>query len=336
MRASLETPFIPADPSESVDVLSDVLRSARPLCVGVQAPMLAAPWAFHSNGNRAAFYCVTEGTCWLTVDSSEPPLSLTRGDIALVMPGTGHVVCDRAECPAGPIPEVSGRELAEAWSSKIFESAGSPTRLLCGFLAFDKIRYGTLLASLPRVVVVPGDDGRPAPRLEEIVRLMVQESDLHEPGRRLMLDHLAQVIFVQALRTGTTGSANGGDRWMAALTDPAIGSALELMHGRLDAPWTVASLAGRVGMSRSAFAARFKTLVQKSPLQYLFECRMQKACDLFSEGRIGIKEVAVRVGYATHAAFRKAFRRWSGVTPGDYRRRIRQQAAAAYDRPGLS
>jgi AraC-like DNA-binding protein len=84
----------------------------------------------------------------------------------------------------------------------------------------------------------------------------------------------------------------------------------------------VAALADRVCLSRSVFAARFKSLLSKSPMQYLFDCRMQKACAMLSEDRYGIKEIASHVGYATEGAFSNAFKRWSGQSPGSFRRLI--------------
>jgi len=72
-------------------------------------------------------------------------------------------------------------------------------------------------------------------------------------------------------------------------------------------------------MSRSTFCARFTAMVGKPPLEYLAAWRMQKACMLLRTTRIGLKEVAVQVGYESAAAFSKAFTRWGGRTPTVYR-----------------
>jgi len=84
--------------------------------------------------------------------------------------------------------------------------------------------------------------------------------------------------------------------------------------------WTVESLASKVGMSRSAFAARFAQLVEEPPLTYLTRWRMQKASRLLETSPAGVAEIAKRVGYDAEAAFSKAFKRWIGVAPGAYRR----------------
>lgn len=72
-------------------------------------------------------------------------------------------------------------------------------------------------------------------------------------------------------------------------------------------------------MSRSAFAARFTDLVGQPPMQYLTTWRMVKATELLRESQLGLKDVAVLVGYESEVAFSKAFKRWAGVAPSFYR-----------------
>jgi len=73
-------------------------------------------------------------------------------------------------------------------------------------------------------------------------------------------------------------------------------------------------------MSRSAFALRFKELVEQTPLEYLTSWRMQKATALLQKGDKKLFEVAKSVGYDSDAAFSKAFKRIVGITPRHYRR----------------
>jgi len=92
------------------------------------------------------------------------------------------------------------------------------------------------------------------------------------------------------------------------------------MHEKVEHPWTVGSLAAACGMSRSAFAVRFKELVGETPLEYLTSWRMQKATALLQKGDKKLFEVAKSVGYDSDAAFSKAFKRIVGITPRHYRR----------------
>ena len=92
------------------------------------------------------------------------------------------------------------------------------------------------------------------------------------------------------------------------------------MHESVENPWTVETLAAAAGMSRSAFAFRFKELLSETPLEYLTNWRMYKAIGLLQEDGRKLFEVAKSVGYDSDAAFSKAFKRVLGVAPKEYRR----------------
>ncbi|NQT13786.1 MAG: helix-turn-helix transcriptional regulator, partial [Planctomycetes bacterium] len=98
-------------------------------------------------------------------------------------------------------------------------------------------------------------------------------------------------------------------------------TALALIHRQPERAWTVAELAKRATMSRSAFSASFLSVLGKPPVRYLREHRMQLASRLLDAPSLGLKEIASRVGYDSVSAFSAAFKRHFGTSPGDYRRR---------------
>ena len=65
----------------------------------------------------------------------------------------------------------------------------------------------------------------------------------------------------QAIRWWIESDPGAQAGWLGALHDRQIGRAISLIHRDPARPWTVASLADDVAMSRSAFAARFTDLV---------------------------------------------------------------------------
>lgn len=329
--------------AETFDVLSEVLEplSLRRWAAGEVTVL--PPRGLYGDGRSATFYCVLQGHCRLRIAGEETLVNLGRGDLVLVMPGREHFLGNHHESPSVPLEDVLRVGVAQTPDPAAAGENGSLTRLACGHSLIDTHLPDPVLSSLPPFIVVKGVDARVAPWLEETLRLMLRESDPGRPGRQAIVDHLAQVILIQSIRAwmGTLDSENG--HWLAAIMDPDIGPALKLMHASLEWPWTVAALADRVCLSRSTFAARFKAMVSKPPLQYLLECRMQKACALLAEGRCEIKEVASRIGYTTRTAFSNAFRRWSGMSPGMYRRlahgsgtedRQAERGAARLTRPG--
>jgi AraC-like DNA-binding protein len=99
------------------------------------------------------------------------------------------------------------------------------------------------------------------------------------------------------------------------------GTALSAFHNRVNTPWTAESLAKAAGMSRSAFASRFKGLLGQTPLEYVTEWRMQKAMRLLEQRDKKLIDVTRLVGYESDAGFSKAFKRVVGANPGEYLKR---------------
>ncbi|HYK51384.1 MAG TPA: AraC family transcriptional regulator [Terriglobales bacterium] len=140
-------------------------------------------------------------------------------------------------------------------------------------------------------------------------------------GSEVVANRLAEVLFIQAIRAHISSGAESCKRgWLRAIFDPQIGAALTTIHNNINSPWTVESLAGAAGMSRSAFAERFKGLLGQTPLEYVTEWRMQKAVQLLQQRDKKLVDVAQSIGYESDAAFSKAFKRIVGLTPGEYRR----------------
>jgi AraC-like DNA-binding protein len=148
---------------------------------------------------------------------------------------------------------------------------------------------------------------------------MVSESALERPGQRVTLSRLTEVLFVEVLRSWISSLRPGEGGWLGAMADPHIGPALQLIHEQPQQPWTLRDLGQRVGLSRSAFSARFTKLVGQSVHRYLITRRMEEAALLLESTDDGISRIASRVGYETAAAFSKLFLRHHGLSPGRYR-----------------
>jgi len=108
--------------------------------------------------------------------------------------------------------------------------------------------------------------------------------------------------------------------WLHGLRDLAISRALSALHSDLRYPWTVGGLARAAGLSRAGFAARFSALVGQSPMTYVFGCRMRRAETLLRTDHLTVAAVASKVGYGSESALSAAFLRYSGTTPGAYRK----------------
>jgi AraC-like DNA-binding protein len=315
----------PNPTDERTDVLSDVLRSMGLSSMLFGRLELGAPWAFRM-AERPLFSCyiVARGSAWLTVEGDRQPLTLSAGDVALLPSGCAHQLRD----PSGR--RVAAREpaLHECSATSTLRDVrlggdGPQTELVGGAFRFAEPTTHPLLASLPPRLHLRADDPAASPWLAGTVQLLVAESGSPRPGGALVLERLMEVLLVQALRLHAA-EGNCREGGLRALVDPAIGAALAHMHASPADDWTVESLAAAVGMSRSGFAARFRSQVGEPPLQYLARWRMTKAAERLRDAHDSIAAVAARFGYDSEAAFHRAFKRWEGLTPGAYRRSRRR------------
>src|ERR1700730_10733682 len=141
------------------------------------------------------------------------------------------------------------------------------------------------------------------------------------PGSEIVATLLAEVLFIQILRAYIASKPERNQGWLRAVFDPQIGTALTAFHDRVGAPWTVESLSEAAGVSRSAFAVRFKDLLGQTPLEYVTEWRMQKAMQLLEQRDKKQVNVGLLVGYDADAGFSNAFKRVVGASPGEYLKR---------------
>ena len=134
------------------------------------------------------------------------------------------------------------------------------------------------------------------------------------------LAKMAELLFVEILRQYMATLPAEAHGWFSGLRDRHVGAALRLIHGRAAEPWTIENLAREVGLSRSGFAERFTYFVGIAPMTYLARWRMQIAARLLQGDGVTVARVANEVGYESEAAFHRAFKRYAGVSPGNWRR----------------
>jgi AraC-like DNA-binding protein len=161
---------------------------------------------------------------------------------------------------------------------------------------------------------------RPTPESPGTVERMMAELCEPQPGSFLVLQHLAQMMLVQALRAHLAEGLRGGVGWLFALSDQQIGPAINAMHGDPAHPWTLQELAERVGMSRSGFAQKFKETVGATPIDYLTRWRMLLAGDRLTNSGDSISVISQSLGYESESVFSTAFKRVMGCSPRQYSR----------------
>src|SRR5579863_6045446 len=264
------------------------------------------------------FAMLSRGNCWLSVEGIAEPIPLTGGDCFLLARETSIVLRDTPRTR----PRWTFREIGAKANGNVAVcgGGGAPTTIVCGSLSFDRANLKPITQLLPTFLLMKADQVRTL-ALHTTVQALASEMAELARGSEVVASRLAEVLFIQVLRAHIASGPERNKGWLRAIFDPKIGAALSAIHDRVNTPWTVESLAEAAGMSRSAFAARFKELLGQTPLEYVTEWRMQKAIQLLERRDKKLPEVARLVGYQSDAAFSKAFKRVVRANPGEYLRR---------------
>ena len=104
------------------------------------------------------------------------------------------------------------------------------------------------------------------------------------------------------------------------------------MLDRPAASHTVASLAHRTEMSRSAFARLFSDEMGTSPMAFVGRVRLHRAAELLGSTGLPVGEIATIVGFASRSHFSRAFSAAYGVDPSGFRDRAAASDVVALPR----
>lgn len=318
-------PFLQQDdsgpPSGWQDVLSDVLDGVCLRSWVTSHSTHTAPWGLRVDGNvPPGFFAITSGRAWLVVDGVESGRWIEAGDLVVLAHGGPHSISSAHGAPLTPIESLLTPEMVRARRGVVQgNGVGAVTTFAGGCFIFDDRGFSPLASGLPAILHVRGRDGRPQEWVEDVLRMLEREIRDARPGAQTVINRLAEMIYLNAVREHVDTARSGDVGWIPSLLSPDLGPALSKMHMQPEVSWTVASLARKAGMSRSVFAKRFAEGIGMTPARYLLECRMRKAQSLLRDGAFGMKEIATRVGYGSESAFSSAFKRWNGVSPSTFR-----------------
>ncbi len=305
------------DPWAPKDPLGEALHVLRMSGAYYCRSQLTAPWGLALPAMRGYmwFHVVTQGRCWLDAEGTESRL-LDPGALALVPHGEGHFLRSAPGASVRPIADLPLERVSDRYEILRYGGGGTPVTMICGAVRFDHPAARDLVDLMPHVLYLEPPSPLESEWMHLTLRLVAAEARELRPGGETVVTRLCDVLVVQAIRTWITADPAARRGWIGALHDPLIGRAIALVHRDPARSWTVESLAHEVGLSRSAFAARFSELVGESPKAYVTRWRMQVAQDLLGEPDATVSQVAMRLGYGSEAAFNRAFKRIVGIPPG--------------------
>lgn len=187
--------------------------------------------------------------------------------------------------------------------------------MICGFFTASFSENLDLFASLRAPIVEQFSAGDQIDtRLTEALRELVAQQE----GAGAMSAALLKQVIVMLMRRSLNAPGVWVERF-AMLSDLQIARAFSEMVADPGRDHTVESLAGVACLSRSAFMARFTSVVGRSPMIVLRDLRMRRAAQVLEMKSLSVGQVAQEVGYASRSSFVRAFRETYGVGPTEYR-----------------
>jgi AraC-like DNA-binding protein len=301
-----------------MDPLSDILTM-----LSVQR---AIPLRFESRGPYAMrfgpyqhlkFGTVLFGHLRLWVDGQREPIRLETGDCYLLTDGRPYRTYN-----AEDIAEFDGTAyfIANRSIDGVVRLGDSPPDkiVIGGRFTFDEQGASWLREALPPIIHIKADAPE-ASALRDTLVLLGKETGGGAPGESVIIDRLADILLVQAIRAHLASAAPETANWLAGVADPKIGRALRTFHANVAHDWTVASLAQAAGMSRSSFAERFRARVGLSPLDYLTRWRMYRVRRALLDTDQSFATIAEHNGYQSRTSCSQSFKRIFGYAPGALR-----------------
>jgi AraC family transcriptional regulator len=156
-------------------------------------------------------------------------------------------------------------------------------------------------------------------------RLLLSASDSLEGNGALdaLFRHQLTDLLATRVLAAHTGSPTTIQPTMGGLSPKVMLRAIERLRSDSDADVSLAALASDAGLSRFHFCRAFKDSTGLSPHAWLRQYRIEQAMNMLRDTDESVVSVAVALGYSSQTAFAAAFRKLTGETPTDWRRRVR-------------
>ena len=308
-----------------MDALASLLDGPRARAAFLVRVVMEAPWSISVEDEAPiAVLPILTGEAWIDPLDGTAPLHFEAGDLVIVR-GPEHYVMAGAPDVAPKVAIVAPGQCVARDGTVIVESmdlgvrtwgncTAGPDSFLVGNYRTDSEVSRWLLDSLPRFVVLRRDEWT-----SPLLPLLAHEMLRDEPGQQVVLDRLLDLIFVSALREVFAAAGSHAPVWFGVNRDPVVAPVVRLMQERPAQPWTVASLAAQVGVSRALLARRFHEVAGEPPMSFLTRWRMALAADLLHEPGATVTSVAAAVGYGSPFTFSTAFKRAHGLSPRAHR-----------------
>jgi len=194
----------------------------------------------------------------------------------------------------------------------------------CSRMTVENDRILTLLIN-PLYLKAPGRSPEAGciqfhPLTEDLERLWEKHESLIKRGAPELHRELLLLEYFILLKNSAECSRNE----LAAPEESvwSIGDVENYIRSHYDAPMSLDELAARCALNPSYLSRSFKSQTGSTIFGLINRIRIEKACTLLKESSLSIIDIAFTVGYNNLSFFNRTFKKFTGKTPGDYRRRV--------------
>jgi len=304
-----------------VDPLSEVVGSMRIQDAVYTRLEATAPWGFHYTGDtvpRIRFGLMVRGSALLKFKNQRQAIPLSAGDVFIfILSDEAFTMVDH---PRSPVADYRVLRKLEGDCVIHYGGGGAPTTLVSGSFRMSAFDAPLISTILPRYLHLRLEQNR-SHAFQSVLDLLAAETAQPGIASSRLISCLYESLFVYAIRAYAGNSAAPLKGWLGAMSDKHLGKAIGAMRSGIDRSWSVKSLAREARMSRSAFALKFRTVLDQTPLEYLTQWRMYKAGAMIRSNNMSFSEVASAIGYGSESSFSRVFRREMGEAPREYRRK---------------
>lgn len=308
-----------------MDILTDILNSS-----GLATSLLTKhsfydSWAMKFPCNKSmGFHLVTQGTAYIRSPKLKELLVLQKGDLVMIKRGLDHEIATDAKAK---LKELDSNTLLSS-SSKSSKKEKPTLTLVSGLYQFRTEPIHPLFSEIPNYIVIRSEELAPHSPLFVAQQLLSMEMAHSNLGTDAITKNLVDILFHYIFRKWLENKPEKKTCWSMALKDEHLQKALSSMHEKPQHSWSLDELSAVAGISRAAFALKFKKITGDTPAHYLTRIRIQHSMDLLRISNDNLDKIAESVGYGDSFVFSKAFKRTLGISPKEYRKSLTDEKQA--------
>lgn len=193
---------------------------------------------------------------------------------------------------------------------RIIGNEHNPPQLVCANIIYNESTSNPIADALPRLLHFNLND---SDKLRQTTLWLFDEAFAEHSGRKPMLNALTEIVIIYVLRH-VIDNRLIEHGLLAGLANEHIAKVILAVQANPAYHWGLEEMAEIALMSRSKFAALFKSVVAQSPGDFVIDWRISVAKTLLKQDK-SVALVANSVGYENGSALARVFRNKLGMSP---------------------